>query len=288
MEIAGHGLDGRSRQRHYYDEACDPEFEINRPHHCGRLYQFLIGNKFRTGLEVLRLELSQRTVLEVCCGSGMLAEALARRGAQVTGIDLSSEAVNRARERARRYRFTAQFMVADAEQLPFPDRSFDVVAVHDGLHHLDDPYRAIGEMARVARQGVLILEPARAALTRLAVWAGLAEEVEEAGNYVYRLDPGEVVTCLQQQGFSRAAWRRTLMYYPHEPFAWFRWFDRAPLFWLFRTGFWGVNAVLGRWGNKLALAGRRGFCAEAHHDGRVTVDLGPREVRDDAPARAGD
>jgi len=48
-----------------------------------------------------------------------------------------------------------------------------------------------------------------------------------------------------------------LMYYPHEPFAWFRWFEWPPLFQLFRAGFWGVNLVLGRWGNKLALAGLR-------------------------------
>jgi SAM-dependent methyltransferase len=248
-------LAGRTNQRHYYDEACDQEFEITRPHSCGRLYQFLIMHKFLTGLDVLGLDLAGQSVLEVCCGSGMLAEELASRGAHVTGIDFSPAAIARARRRARRYGFTARFLVADAEQLPFPDRSFDVVVVHDGLHHLDNPFRTIGEMARVARQGVLILEPARAALTRLAVRAGLAEEVEEAGNYVYRLAPHEVVTCLQQQGFPHAAWRRTLMYYPHEPFPWFRWFDWAPLFWLFRAGFWGVNAVLGRWGNKLALAG---------------------------------
>jgi SAM-dependent methyltransferase len=278
----------RSSQRHYYDEACDPEFEITRPHHCGRLYQCLIGYKFRTGLEVLGLELSGRTVLEVCCGSGMLAEALAWHGAQITGIDLSSAAIARARERARRYGFTARFLVADAEQLPFPDRSFDAVAVHDGLHHLDDPYRAIGEMARVARQGVLILEPARAVLTRLAVWAGLAEEVEEAGNHVYRLVPREVAACLRQQGFAHTAWRRTLMYYPHEPFAWFRWFDRASLFWLFRAGFWGVNAMLGRWGNKLAIAGLRRTSAEAQQEGPGTLDLATREVRADAPARRWD
>jgi hypothetical protein len=35
-------LVGRASQRHYYDEACDPEFEITRPHGCGRLYQFYI------------------------------------------------------------------------------------------------------------------------------------------------------------------------------------------------------------------------------------------------------
>ena len=48
------------------------------------------------------------------------------------------------------------------------------------------------------------------------------------------------------------------MYYPHEPVPWFRWFERAPLFWLFRVAFKGANLLLGQWGNKLALAGVRG------------------------------
>jgi 2-polyprenyl-3-methyl-5-hydroxy-6-metoxy-1,4-benzoquinol methylase len=71
-------------QQHYYDEARDPEFEIRRPRGCGRVYQFLIGHKFRTGLAVLGLDVEGRTVLEVCCGSGLMTEALARRGARVT------------------------------------------------------------------------------------------------------------------------------------------------------------------------------------------------------------
>jgi ubiquinone/menaquinone biosynthesis C-methylase UbiE len=257
MNQIEHPLDGHLSQRHYYDEACDPEFEITRPHTCGRLYQFLIAHKFHTGLTLLGLELAGKTVLEVCCGSGMLAEELARRGAQVTGIDFSPAVVARAQERARRYGFTARFLTADAEHLPFPSQSFDVVAVHDGLHHLDDPYRAIGEMVRVAREGVLILEPAQAALTQLAVRLGLAEEVEEAGNYVRRLVPQDVERCLHQAGFKHVVWRRTLMYYPHEPFSWFRWFERAPLFWLFRVVFGSVNLLCGHWGNKLALAGVR-------------------------------
>ncbi len=257
MKGTDYSLIGQLSQRHYYDEACDPEFEITRPHGCGRLYKFLISHKFQVGLEVLELDLAGRTVLEVCCGSGMMSEYLVRRGAQVTGIDFSQAAITRAQERAQRYGFTAQFLATDAGELPFPDQSFDVVAVHDGLHHLDDPYRAIREMARVAREGVLILEPARAALTRLAVRLRIAEEVEEAGNYVRRLVPHEVATCLRQEGFGHVAWRRTLMYYPHQPFAWFRWFDRTLLFLIFRAKFWGINLVLGRWGNKLALGATR-------------------------------
>ena len=244
-------------QQHYYDEASDPEFEIRRPHGCGRIYEYLIGHKFETGIAVLGLDLAGRTLLEVCCGSGLMTETLARRGAHVTGTDVSTQALGRARERARRYRFDAAFHAADAEALPYRDESFDIVAVHDGLHHLDDPAGAIREMARVARHGVLILEPAQAALTRLAVRLGIAEEVEEAGNRVRRLAAPQVAACLRDAGFPRVAWQRTLMYYPHEPYAWFRWFDAPPSFGLFRAGFWGVNLVMGRWGNKLALAATR-------------------------------
>jgi hypothetical protein len=113
-------------------------------------------------------------------------------------------------------------------------------------------------------------------------------EVEEARNHVCRLAPRKVAACLRHQGFPHTPWRRTLMYYPYKSFAWFRWFDWAPLFRLFRAGFWGVNAVLGRWGNKLTLAGLRGTYPEAHHGSYATFDLGFREVRADAPARAGD
>lgn len=257
MARASRQSDACLLQRHFYDEECDPEFEIERPHGCGRLYDFLIQHKFRTGLAVLGVDIAGMSVLEVCCGSGMMAEKFARAGAVVTGIDFSPAAVKRARERARRYRFKAGFAVGDAENLAFPDRSFDIVAVHDGLHHLDNPERAIREMARVARRGVLILDPARAALTKLAVWTGIAVEVEEAGNPVKRLLPPAVAACLREAGFTRANWRRTLMYYPHEPYQWFMWFDNPILFSLFRLLFGGANFVIGRWGNKLALGATR-------------------------------
>ena len=244
-------------QAQYYDEECDQEFEISRPHACGRLYQYLIRQKFWAGLDLLGVDLAGKTVLEVCCGSGMMTEHLVHLGARVTGTDLSPGAIRRAGERARRYAFKAEFLVADVRCLPFPDRHFDVVAVHDGLHHLEDPLRAVEEMARVARRGVLILEPARAVLTRLAVHLGIAREVEEAGNSVYRFAPREIASGLRRSGFEPVVWRRMLMYYQHQPFTWFRWFDRTALFLLFRAVFWSVNLALGRWGNKLALAATR-------------------------------
>lgn len=246
--------DWRGLQRHYYDEECDPEFEIRRPRECGRLYQFLIQQKFLVGVRVLALPLAGATVLEVCGGSGMMAEKFSRAGAIVTATDFSFAAVGRMRERARRHNFKLRALTADAEKLPFPDRSFDVVTVHDGLHHLERPERAIREMARVAGKGVLIMDPANAALTRLAVNLGIAEDVEDAGNEVKRLDPRAVAGILRECGFDDVRWRRTLMYYPHLPGRVFRWFDNPAAFIAARGLFAGVNLALGRFGNKLALA----------------------------------
>jgi SAM-dependent methyltransferase len=246
--------DARSRQRHFYEEECDPEFEIRRPRDCGRLYEFLIQEKFSVGLRMLSLPLTAATVLEVCGGSGMMAEKFARAGGIVTASDFSRAAVSRMRERARRYSFRLTTLVADAENLPFANREFDIVAVHDGLHHLERPERAIREMARVANKGVLIMDPSRALLTRLAVKLGIAEEVEDAGNEVKRLEPRAVASILSECGFEEVRWQRTLMYYPHEPGRVFRWFDNTVAFGAFRALFAGANFAIGRFGNKLALA----------------------------------
>lgn len=244
-------------QQQYYEEECDSEFEIRRPRDCGLLYEFLIRHKFRTGLRVLRLPIAGATVLEVCGGSGMMAEKLALAGAIVTSTDFSSAAVSRMRERARRYNFELRAVTADAQKLPFGNSSFDIVMVHDGLHHLEHPERAIREMARVATKGVLILDPANAALTRIAVKFGVAEDIEEAGNEVKRLEPSGVAAILRECGFVNVRWQRTLMYYPHRPSAWFRWFDSTPAFAVFRATFWFANVACWRWGNKLALAATR-------------------------------
>jgi SAM-dependent methyltransferase len=245
------------RQRRFYEEECDPEFEITRPHSAGRFYEALIDRKLRSALSLLDFDVRGLSLLEVCCGSGMISEALSSRGARVTAFDFSSAAIRRARERQRRYGFQARWLVADAQTPPFAERSFDVVAVHDGLHHLQNPYQSIEAMARIARMAVMVLEPAEAALTRLAVRLGIAEDVEDAGNEVRRLVPDRVASALRAQGFSRVAWNRTLMYYPHQPGRWFRALGWGPMLPLSCGAFEGLNLVAGRFGNKLAVVGMR-------------------------------
>src|SRR5207253_9490413 len=105
-------------QAAHYDHIAEPDFEINRPHGETRLYQLLLHYKLERVLSLLAEPLRQRSVLTICCGSGMDAEFLTQQGAFVIATDISKGALNRARERAERYGVSYELAVADAECRP--------------------------------------------------------------------------------------------------------------------------------------------------------------------------
>lgn len=248
----------KSKQAHYFDEEVDREFEIERPCGSGRLYQWTIQKKFSMASKLLSFPLNGCSVLEICCGSGMGAEIYSKMGGRVTGLDLSSNAIERARERARRHGFEADFIVGDAELVNFPDRSFDVVTVHDGLHHLPNPYLAIAEMARIAKKAIIVIEPAFSWLTQQAVAVGLAEDFEDAGNFVYRFREDEIFTIANTAGFSRLKYSQYFLYYKQEPFKWAaRYVDKTFLFHMFPMFFGLATAMAPRLGNKMCVVCER-------------------------------
>jgi ubiquinone/menaquinone biosynthesis C-methylase UbiE len=249
----------KASQADYYDHKVeDPEFEINRPHGESRLYRYLMDFKFDRVIKLLGRSLQGSSVLVICCGSGMDAEYLARRGARVVAMDISSGCLGRARVRAGRYAVDYMLVRGDAENLPFRDCSFDFAFVHDGLHHLPEPERAIREMARVAQRGILITEPADANLTKLLIRSRVMKPYEEAGNYVIRFDAQRLEPLCRALGFDRVSSSRYLVKYGHPPGRWWRGLDPLPLFELSRSAFWLLGvAVFGRWGNKIAFVAER-------------------------------
>jgi len=88
-------------------------------------------------------------LLDVATGPGYAAAAAAKRGAEVVGVDFAPAMVAEAR---RRYP-TVDFREGDAEDLPFPEASFDAVTMNFGLLHLGRPERALTEAHRVLRPG---------------------------------------------------------------------------------------------------------------------------------------
>jgi SAM-dependent methyltransferase len=102
--------------------------------------------------EAVDLRAGQR-VLDVACGSGSAALAAARRFCQVTGVDYVPELLERARRRATAEGLEVSFQEGDAEALPFPDASFDVVLSTCGAMFAPDQERTAAELLRVCRPG---------------------------------------------------------------------------------------------------------------------------------------
>lgn len=95
-------------------------------------------------------------VLDVACGTGNLAIPAARKGAEVTGIDIAPNLLEQARQRAAAEGLAATFEEGDAEQLPYPDGRFDVVMSMFGAMFAPRPELVAAELARVCRSGGII------------------------------------------------------------------------------------------------------------------------------------
>jgi ubiquinone/menaquinone biosynthesis C-methylase UbiE len=91
--------------------------------------------------------------LDVGSGTGFLALELAARGHRATGIDFAPAMVARARDKAAAQGLAVRFEQGDAEQLPFPDGSFDLVISRHVLWTLPHPDAALDEWRRVLRPG---------------------------------------------------------------------------------------------------------------------------------------
>jgi SAM-dependent methyltransferase len=103
-------------------------------------------------------------VLDLCCGQGNVTEALCKAGHTVVGVDFSPAMLARAKLRTPE----AKFVEANAQALPFDEKTFDAVVCNFGISHIPDQQRALCEVARV-------LKPAgRLAMTS---WCGPASSV---------------------------------------------------------------------------------------------------------------
>ncbi|HKG21731.1 MAG TPA: class I SAM-dependent methyltransferase [Blastocatellia bacterium] len=113
-----------------------------------------------------------KRLLEVGCGTGTDLIQFARGGALVTGLDLTPRSLEIARRRFDLYGLAGEFANGDAENLSFPDETFDVVYSFGVIHHTPDTERAAGEIYRVLRKGgqAIVMLYHR---TSLYYWGGL-------------------------------------------------------------------------------------------------------------------
>src|SRR5947209_5212715 len=93
-------------------------------------------------------------ILDVATGTGLVARALAARGAEVVGLDQSEDMLARAKEslsQTPRLAALITFVRGEAERLPFPDASFDALSFTYLLRYVDDPAATMAELARVVK-----------------------------------------------------------------------------------------------------------------------------------------
>ena len=99
--------------------------------------------------------------LDLCCGTGDISFALARGGAETTGLDFSAQMLEVAGQRqsanSKLKTQNLKFIQGDAQQLPFPENSFDIVTVGYGLRNLTSWERGLDEMFRVAKPGARLI-----------------------------------------------------------------------------------------------------------------------------------
>jgi 2-polyprenyl-6-hydroxyphenyl methylase/3-demethylubiquinone-9 3-methyltransferase len=126
----------------------DPAFDVSSLRYCMNPVRY---GYFKRRLQ--ELHLPGKTVLDVGCGGGFLAEEFAWGGFAVTGIDPADRSIEAARKHAADNNLEIDYRVGKGEALPFSDGSFDIVACCDVLEHVDDPSRVISEVARTLKSG---------------------------------------------------------------------------------------------------------------------------------------
>ncbi len=111
-------------------------------------------NPLRTKFITENLDITNCKILDVGCGGGILSEALAKAGAQVTGIDLSEESLKAARVHAKEQGLKINYLYESIEQVAEKHAGeFDVITCMEMLEHVPDPNKTISACSHLLKPG---------------------------------------------------------------------------------------------------------------------------------------
>jgi SAM-dependent methyltransferase len=128
----------------------------NEPRHVVAKYYLLHQHMMKVYERPILTRCNGARLLEYGCGKGGKSFMWAEHGAEVVGIDISSEGIRVAQETAEAMGLSIEFYEMDAENMSFEDNSFDIITGRGILHHLD-LVKAFGEISRVLKpRGVAI------------------------------------------------------------------------------------------------------------------------------------
>ena len=152
--------------------------------------------------------LSGRRVLDVGCGGGLLTEAMAAEGAQVTGIDLSEQLIDIARLHLLESGLKAEYRVISAEAMAAEQPAgFDAVTCMEMLEHVPDPQAIVQACFELLKPGgrlfLSTINRTPAAFALAVVGAEYVARLLPKGTHDYRsfIKPSELAAALRQSGF---------------------------------------------------------------------------------------
>ena len=160
------------------------------------------------------IDLDGADALELGCGTAYVSAWLARRGARPVGVDVTPAQLETARQLQAEHGLDFLLLEADAESVPLPDASFDLVVSEYGASIWCDPYRWVPEAARLLRPGghlvflcnstlvILCSDDEEPALERLVqTQFGMHRFEWPQGGVEYHISHGSWIALLREQGF---------------------------------------------------------------------------------------
>jgi len=156
---------------------------------------------WRNGIAQLLGHKQNLKILDIGTGTGFLALLLAEMGYGITAVDWSMTMMQKAKEKAKAAQIPVQFEVQDAENLTFPDASFDAVVSRHVLWTLADPFRASKEWARVIKPGGIVI----ADIPRQGSNSGMHHYGDEIGKKLplgNGADPDEIIGMFKEAGLT--------------------------------------------------------------------------------------
>jgi len=158
-------------------------------------------------------DVAGKDILEFGCGAAQWSIALAKAGARMTGLDLSSRQLEHARRLMAEAGVDFPLVHASAEAVPLPDGSFDIVFCDHGAMTFSDPYRSVPEAARLLRPGGLFAFSHGSTLETLC-WSIGSEHagdrlvgdyfgmhvIEDDGELVFNLGYGDWIRLFRANG----------------------------------------------------------------------------------------
>lgn len=131
------------------------------PYPLGSREYFVFYNKLREDIEPITYSYALHEykafvgtkVLDVGSGNGYVLSKYAAEGAEVFGIDITQTGIDLCKKRFEYLQLKGNFQVADAQDIPFPDNTFDCVCSMGVLHHVPDTQKALDEIHRVLKPG---------------------------------------------------------------------------------------------------------------------------------------